>query len=130
MNIRSIGRIMCGVITAVIVAAAAIYIAVPKREFTIVDSCSDGAEMRYYIENGGVLTEAEPLEYSIASVRWKGWRFRTSGEGTANVIVCRCIGGAISGIDVYSLKVNNRLSITDYRIQKGTSADIFFADVP
>lgn len=130
MNIRSIGRIMCGVIAAVLVAAAAVYIILPKKEFTIIDNCTDGSEMRYYIENGGVLTEAEPLEYSIASVRWKGWRFRTSGEGTANVAVCRYDGGVISKMDIYSLKVNKRLSITDYRIQKGTSADISSADVP
>lgn len=130
MNIRSIGRAMCGVIAAVMVAAAAVYIVLPKKEFTIIDNCTNGSEMRYYIENGGVLTEAEPLEYSIASVRWKGWRFRTLGEGSANVVVCRYDGGVISAMDVYSLKVNSRLSITDYRVQKGTSADFFSADVP
>ena len=106
------------------IAALAAYLVIPKNEFSIMDDCGSGEDINYSIINSDVISEEMPIEYSLAGQKWKGWKFRTSGEGSADIVVCRYSGSGIKSTEIYTVKVDKSLHICDYRVKSANGSDI------
>lgn len=110
-------RLTGGIAVSAAIAGLAAYLIVPKNEFSIMDGCGSGEDINYSIINSDVISEEMPIEYSLAGQKWKGWKFRTSGEGSADIVVCRYSGDGIKSTEIYTVKVDKSLHICDYRVK-------------
>lgn len=117
-------RLTGGIAVSTAIAGLAAYLVVPKNEFSIMDGCRSGEDINYSIINSDVISEEMPIEYSLAGQKWKGWKFKTSGEGSADIVVCRYSGEGIKSTEIYTVKVDKSLHISDYRVKSANASDI------
>lgn len=117
-------RLAAGLAVSAMIAGLAAYLAVLKNEFSIMDDCGSGEDINYSIKNSDVISEEKSIEYSFAGQKWKGWQFRTAGEGSTDIVVCRYSGDGIKSTEIYTVKVDKSLHISDYRIKSADGMDV------